>query len=605
MRFGRRCVQIICLAAVTALAAALFVSGWSGWSQRARREPVAPAPAATSAELPAWFRDVTEESGLHFTYRNGQEADQFTMLETLGGGVALLDYDGDGLLDIFVTGGGYFDGPDRREIKGYASRLYKNLGGWRFRDVTHEVGLDEPLFYTHGCAVADYDCDGWPDLLVTGWGRMALYHNEPDGKGGRRFREVSARAGLPTGLWTTSAAWADLDGDGYPDLYVCQYLDWSPSHNPICNPGRDGDKPRRDVCPPREFKGLPHKLFRNNGNGTFSDVSDAAGLKHPNDGRGLGVLIVDVDGDGLQDICVGNDEADNFLYMNRSVPGRLRFEEKALASGIARDDQGRVNGSMGIAAADYDGTGHPSIFITTFENEQHALFRNLGFGQFLHSSESAGIRELPAYLLGWGTAFIDIDHDGWEDLVIVHGHIQRYPAAAAGQVRVAQNAVLLSNQGDGRFKDVSTRGGTYFTTPHRGRGLAFGDLDNDGWPDLVISNVNEPVAALRNEKTAGHHWLGVELVGKDHRDITGAKLTLEVEGRTLTRFVTGGGSYLSAVDRRVRFGLGWAEKIGRLTVEWPSGEPRRQEWEGLGVDRYHRLIQGEAAPRETSRPSGK
>src|SRR5262245_58002753 len=291
-----------------------------------------PRPAALAEEEPPdpdlvgpdLFEDVTATSGVRATYRNGEEVQppHLAILESLGGGVAMLDFDGDGLLDLFVPGGGYFDGPDKKQIKGHPCKLYRNLGNLKFRDVTSEIGLDalaggQPWFYTHGCAVGDYDRDGWPDLLVTGWGRVALFRNVPDGKGGRRFEDVTAKAGLDKGVtWATSAAFADLDGDGFPDLYMCQYVDWSWDKHPPCT--YDGKTP--DVCPPRSFHGLKHKLFHNTGKGAFIDVSDAAGLKPggPNASKGLGVIIVDLDGDGKPDVYVANDTVDNFLYRNKS-----------------------------------------------------------------------------------------------------------------------------------------------------------------------------------------------------------------------------------------------------------------------------------------------
>jgi hypothetical protein len=549
------------------------------------------SPETNVPDVPAtpYFRDLTAESGVDAMYRNGEEAGRYAILETLGGGVALLDYDGDGLLDIFITGGGFFD---RDEIRGRPCKLFKNLGGFRFKDVTAEAGLDKPLFYTHGCAVADYDRDGWPDLLVTGFGQVALFHNEPDGKGGRHFVNVTKEAGLNEPQWNTSSAWADLDGDGWPDLYICRYVDWAlTTNNPECI-GFDGK--RRDICPPGRFTALPHRLYRNSGNGTFTEVGKAAGLRvedpDKNYGRGLGVLAVDVDGDGRPDLYVANDQSDKFLYLNHSRPGTIKLEEVGLQTGVARDDQGAQNGSMGLAAADYDDCGRPSLWVTNYEGELHGLYHNdsrAGRLHFRFRTQASGIGSLGRSFVGWGTGFFDLDNDGREHLFFVNGHPNYYPRAGGPR---AQHPVLLRNVGQGRFEDIAAQGGSYFLGIHNGRGVAFGDLDNDGRTDLVISHVNEPVVLLRNESATAYHWLGVELRGRNHRDIVGARLTLEVAGRRLTRFSQGGGSYLSSSDRRIIFGLADADRVGRLTVTWPWG--KEEHWEGLEIDKYHRIVEG-------------
>jgi enediyne biosynthesis protein E4 len=546
------------------------------------REPTPPTDSES-------FRDVTAGSGLNFIHRNGQEAGHLTILETLGGGVALLDFDGDGLLDVFVTGGGEFAGTDSPAIKGLPCRLFKNLGGWKFQDVTADVGLDKLSCYTHGAAVADYDRDGW----------LALFRNvpAPGSRWGRRFEEVTERAGLTDKLWSVSAAWGDLDGDGWPDLYVCHYVNWSFANDPAClsQPGV------RDTCPPGRFESLPHTLYHNNGDGTFTDVSEKAGLyqgKSREYMKGLGVLIADLDDDGRPDIYVANDQTQNLLYLNQ---GGMRFEEEAMRRGVARDDLGRGNASMGVDAADYDGSGNLSLFVTNFRNELHSLFRNRGNAHFTYASKSAGLAALGSDTVAWGTGFLDFDLDGNEDLVFVSGHVFQHPAPPD---EVRQRAFLLRNARGPkdrphqvRFENVSAAAGAYFRERHSARGLAIGDLDNDGRPDLVISHLNEPVVLLRNISGEGCHWLGVELAGRDHRDLVGAKLTLETGGRRLVRAVKGGGSYCSSSDRRILFGLGQSEPAPadcRLTVRWPGGAV--QTLERLVPDRYWRVREGESSP---------
>jgi hypothetical protein len=593
----RRCKRAWLLAGV---ALAALAGGAIYWMTGARHDgdgtppdppPVDPAPTVSGRP---WFRDMTEASGVQFTCRNGEEADNFTILESLGGGVALLDYDGDGLLDLFVIGGGYFDGPDKKQIKGHPCKLYKNLGNWKFKDVTHEAGLDIPWFYTHGCAVADYDRDGWPDLLVTGWGRLALFHNVPvdpkDPSRGRRFEDVTGKVGLRDDLWSTSAGWADLDGDGFPDLYVCHYVDWSFDNDPACPGYVAGVK--RDVCPPEKFKPLVHALFRNDKGKAFRNVAAEQGFKA--EGNGLGVVLADLNDDGRPDIYVANDATRKFLYFNR---GGWKLEESAVRAGAAVDEAGRPMGSMGADVGDYDGSGRASLWLTNFQGDTHALYRNLGQERFLHQSQAAGIAALGQTWVGFGTGFIDVDNDGWEDLVIVNGHVMRWPAWG---IPMKQRPVLLHNveqKGRRFFRDISRQGGAFFGTPAIGRGLAVGDLDNDGWPDLVVSNTNGGVVLLRNEAAADNpaHWLGVRLVGRDHRDVVGSTAIVEVDGRRLTRFVKGGGSYLSAGDPRLLFGLGAAAKVWRVTVKWSWGES--QSWEGLEPDRYWELREGEPQAR--------
>ena len=546
----------------------------------------------------AWFRDVTADSGVSFTYRTGRDAGHLTILESLGGGVALFDYDGDGLLDIFVTGGGDFDPPrcdcpddpnsyidavhkKPPAIRGRPCKLFKNLGNWKFKDVTKETGLDGPWFYTHGAAVADYDRDGWPDLLVTGLGRIVLLHNESDGQGGRRFVDVTEKLGLKDTAWATSAGWADLDGDGWPDLYVCHYLEWTFANHKIC-PARSAGAPW-DVCPPQEFPAPVHALFRNEQGKQFRNIAKEHYFAAVN--KGLGVVLADLNDDGRPDIYVAGDGTEKLLFFNRG--GTL--EEKAKAAGAALDDLGKPNGSMGLDIGDYDGSGRPALWVTNYENELHGLYSNLCTRErpfFMYQTTSAGIAAIGQKYVGWGTGFLDLDHHGWEDLFIANGHAIRYPTGTTRR----QRPVLLRNRG-GKFSEITKRGGPYFAEPHLARGAALGDLDNDGKTDIVVSHINEPVAVLRNIAPAGNHWLGVELAHKDHADLVGTRVLLESAGRKQTRFIRGGGSYASSGDRRMVFGLGPADAIDRLTVIWSDGQ--QQEWTALAVDRYHMLVKGQ------------
>jgi hypothetical protein len=582
------------LARWLSLAVGLGLLGCNG-SNSALPPIVKTTPTAPAEEVPAGppiFEDVTPGSGLEMIYRTGEEAGHLSILESLGGGVGILDYDRDGLMDIFLPGGGYY-GPDR-QILGAPCKLFRNLGQFRFQDVTAEAGLSGIDFYSHGVAVGDYNNDGWPDLLVTGYGRLAVFQNRQG-----RFEDVTQASGIliPRDLhWSTSAGWADLDGDGLEDLFVVHYVDWSWNNHPPC---RDATGERRDVCSPKQFKPIAHNLFVNRGDGTFRDATQEAGILP---GKGLGLLICDLNHDRRPDIYVANDTDANYLYLNLSEPGKLRFEEAASRLGVALDEHGVPNGSMGVDAADYDGSGHFSIFVTNYQHEAHALYRNLRPNSFRYVSAPTGIQAIGLIYVGWGTVFLDYDNDTAEDIFISNGHVVRYPPPPG---TLKQKPVLLRNLRrpgdrpfDVRFQAITPQGGPYFRQASMGRGCAKVDLDNDGRLDLVVSRCNEPAVVLRNVYPSDHHWLGLRLLGAKAREPIGAEVIVEVGQQRLHRPVKSAGSYASSNDPRLVIGLGQAERIERLTIEWPSGRDQTFSGDALPVDRYWVIVEGEDVPRE-------
>jgi enediyne biosynthesis protein E4 len=538
------------------------------------------AVGTQAAVGPAWFEEITTESGVQALYRNGEEAGHLGILESLGGGIGVIDYDRDGLYDLLIPEGGGYEG---KTITGRPTKLFRNLGGLKFEDVTAKVLPQATSIYSHGIAVTDYDQDGYPDFLVTGWSGVLLFHNEADGAG-RKFVDRTAGAGLGAFHWAVSAAWGDLDGDGLPDLYVSQYGDWDILKN---NPPCTYSKGIPDVCPPHQFKALRHRAFKNLGGGKFADISDAMKLR--SDGHGLGVLMADFNGDGKPDVYACNDTDENHFYVNRTAAGKLAFEEKGLISGCARDDRGGKNGSMGIDAADYNHSGKASLFVTNYENELHALYHNdstPGSEFFRFTTRVAGLSSIGQVWVGWGTGFADFDLDGHEDLHISNGHVIRHPQGKSPRL---QSSVLFKNDGQGKFVDLSGQGGAYYQKAHESRGAGFVDLDNDGKPDLVISRVNAPVAVLRTvAPSVGRHWVGLELIGVKNRDLVGTRVVVTAGGVKHTRFVKGGGSFACTNDPRLVIGVGASEKIDSVQVYW-SWKDQPTTIPTPALDRYTKI----------------
>ena len=536
-----------------------------------RRQPEGPAPVVLQ------FVDDAEAAGLRFVHDNGQTPKKFPP-ETMSGGVGLLDYDGDGRLDVYLVQGGPFP-PPAGPAEG--DRLYRNRGDGTFEDVTDRAGLGRAgRGYGHGVAVGDYDNDGRPDLFLTRWRAYALLHNRGDGT----FEDATDRAGLDGDRdWPTSAAFADLDGDGDLDLYVCHYLAFDIQNPRVCP---DAGSRVNHYCNPKEFPALPDHAFRND-RGRFVDVTSRAGFVDP-EGRGLGVVAADLDDDNRVDLYVANDMSANYLFRNK---GDFRFEEVAFEVGAAANGSGGFQSGMGIACGDLDGDGRPDLAVTNYYGESTTLFRNLGRCLFGDNTVATGLAAPSRNLLGFGIAFLDADNDGRLDLISANGHVSDYRPAFPWTMPIQ----LLVGAAGGRLTDVSAGAGPPFQPLHLGRGLAAGDLDNDGRIDAVVVCQNEPPVLLHN-RTAGGHRVTIQLEGtRSNRDGVGARVMIEAGGSRQVAQRFGGGSYQSAGDPRLHFGLGAATRVDRLEVRWPSGQTDR--FLGLDVDRCYRLREGDAEAR--------
>jgi tetratricopeptide (TPR) repeat protein len=552
-------------------------------------KPESTEATASAADRPATLRftDVAARSGLaQFVHVNGGNASQLTPPLSSSGGVAIFDYDGDGHRDVFAVQSGAF--PPDPAAPHDGDKLFRNRGDGTFEDVTKKAGIDRfPRGFGCGVAVGDVDGDGRPDLFVTRWRSYALYRNKGDGT----FEDVTTAYGLGGDRdWPTSAAFADLDNDGDLDLYVCHYLEWIEGKAYPCI---DPSKPNTYDCRPRDFPSLPDRLFRNDG-GRFTDVSAEAGIADVDkDGRGLGVVAVDVNSDGLVDLFVANDTTPNFLLINK---GGMKFEDEALTSGVAANAQGGFQAGMGVAAADVDGDGLVDLAVTNFFNESTTVFRNLGGGLFADQSAVLGVTAPSRFLLGFGIVLVDFDNDGLTDYMTANGHVTdsrpAIPWRMPLQVFQGTSSISKSGRVEFRFTDASADAGDAFRIPLLARGLACGDLDGDGLVDVVAQSQNDPLLHLKNESGTGMpadrrpHWLGLELRGmKSNRDGVGVRAVVTLrdtdgQERKLTSWRVGGGSFQSASDGRLHFGLGGgvsmndspAVVVESLRVEWPSGQ---------------------------------
>ena len=539
-----------------------------------------PRPARMAEPL---FVESAAATGLVFTHHNGATG-QYYMPELMGAGVALLDYDGDGDLDVFLVDSGPIGGSAAGSA---TSRLFRNdlsvgAGGrrtLRFTDVTSRAGIGWRA-YGMGAAVADYDNDGDLDLFLTSFGPDALYRNNGDGT----FTDVTAAAGVSDPLWSTSAAFLDYDRDGDLDLFVANYLDFAVTDNKVCSDALGA----RDYCGPRAYRPVPDRLYRNDGQGRFTNVTEAAGIARA-DGPGLGVSVGDYNGDGWLDLYVANDAAANQLWINRRDG---TFADEGVLSGAALNAAGNPEGSMGIASGDADNDGDEDLFVTNIIGETFALYENDGKANFEDARSRWSLAQPTAPFTGFGTEWIDYDNDGALDLFATNGAVNVVESQRGQPSPFRMKNLLFHNGGTRRFANVSGEAGPAFALDYVGRGAAFGDLDNDGDTDIVVTNNNGPVRLLLNEAARGAHWVQIRLQQDGgNRDGLGAWIGVErAKQPTLWRRIRTDGSYLSAGDVRAHFGLGSSASVGGVVVRWPDGT--RERWSQLDGDRVTTLRRG-------------
>lgn len=541
-----------------------------------------PKPPGPELSIAPQFVDIASEAGIQFQYFNDEVEGRFFLPESMGGGAAWVDYDGDGCLDLYLVNGSSLQGPGSQSGE-FVNHLFRNLGQQKFEEVG-AAAAGHHQGYGHAVAVGDFDADGFPDLYLTNFGANTLLHNNGDGT----FHDVTDSAGVGDPLWGFGGVWFDIDGDRDLDLFVVNYIDWSSQKSKTCEVNG-----QPVFCGPGEFSGLPDRLFINLGNGQFSESAKSFGFAGTT-GKGLVALAVDLDNDLQPELYVGNDLSPNLLY-TRSRPAFLLqettsaatpFLEIADAAGAAVDDQGYVEASMGIACGDFDRDGWSDLFLTHFYNHKNTLYRNHGQLRFQDVSKGTHIAQHSYHTLGFGTVTFDYDRDGWLDLFATNGHV-----LGPNYDPYAMTPQFFRNNGKGQFDDISSSAGTYFKQEWVGRGVAGGDYDNDGDLDLVISHLYKNAALLRNETaTDGRPFLGLDLRTVDRVPPVGGRVVVTAPNIKVTKPVTAGGSYASTNDPRLLIGLSEAVTQVELAIYWPSG--RVDHWSELGTNRYWLIIEG-------------
>jgi enediyne biosynthesis protein E4 len=537
------------------------------------------------------LQDVTEKVGIHFSHDSSPVARY--IVESMSGGVLLLDYDRDGWLDIYFTNSPTVE--DAVQGKKAPSALYHNNHDGTFTDVTDKAGIGTPCM-AQGGSVADYNNDGWPDIYVTCFGGNVLYRNNGDGT----FSDVTKQAGVGDGRWSTGSAWADYDNDGFVDLMVTNYADIDIHHPPVFGSGATCRYMGVDVqCGPRGLKGAGDSLFHNNGDGTFTNVSKTAGVDDPGGYYGLSTIWADFNNTGRPDIYVANDSMAAFLYRNE---GDGRFKDVGLESGAALGEDGHEQAEMGIAIGDYLHNGRQSLAVTDFALDNSPLYRNDGKWNFEDVSYSSGMGLASVPLVKWGIAFVDLDNDGWLDLITAAGHVYPQADGFVSGAKYREPKLLQFNMGDGTFCDASDQAGPAIKEPRVSRGLAVGDLFNDGNMDVVVEDLVGSPMVLRNAGIPGLHWVSFELAGtKSNRLAIGARVKIVAGGITQTHEIHSGGSYLSQHDLRVHFGLGKTTKIDNIEIHWPSGKV--ETINNLDSDKFYSVLEGQGiVPVEKIRP---